>query len=417
MIERKVTLYWMCKTEQGWKRFPAAVGRNGKLRPRFAQVGNAQKFYETGHYECRFLNDEGKPSWKNVGEDAAIAQSQQIHTARTLTAQFAAHAVGTEIVETPGRVQLKIKANEYEKRQIARGKKRAAVTFRTAIDEFMSVIRVPYADQITETLIMRWYTALREKNAARTIYNKHVSVFGFLTWAGIDTKRLAQKAPSFTEKAVEVYRTDELTKLFASLTDPYHQIVFKVLLKTGLRMQEAMFLEWHQFDFKSGTLTVRERNEDGFEIKDRAERMLPIPADLIKALKVWKETHSGKLALGTSNDTPNWKWLPLLKRLVRQAGLNCGHCKGCVEQNECERWYLHKFRATYTTFLLRSGLDPRTVMGYTGHADLATIMRYLAPAELPDTQSKINSIAWGDVVTRTKLRKINDEERQALLRR
>ena len=48
------------------------------------------------------------------------------------------------------------------------------------------------------------------------------------------------------------------------------------------------------------------------------------------------------------------------------------------------------------TFLLRSGLDPRTVMKYTGHADLATIMRYLAPAELSETQEKINSIAWSD---------------------
>jgi hypothetical protein len=33
-------------------------------------------------------------------------------------------------------------------------------------------------------------------------------------------------------------------------------------------------------------------------------------------------------------------------------------------------------------------------MQYTGHADMATVMRYLLPAELPDTQTKINSIDW-----------------------
>src|ERR1039458_5814579 len=389
MAERKVTLYWVCKTPEGWKRYPAAVGRNGKIRPRYAQVGDAQKFFEVGHYECRYLED-GKTVWKNVGEEAAVAQAEQLHTARILAAQGAAEAAGTKIVETPGRVNLKAKAEEYTERQIARGKKRAAVTFKTAIEEFMSVVRVPNADSLTEALIMRWYAALRsKKNSDRTIYNKHVSVFGFLSWAGLDTKKLAAKAPTFTEKAVEVYKLDELKKFFASLTDPYHRIVFEVLLKTGLRMQEAMFLEWRQFDFKGGTLTVRERNEDGFEIKDRAERTLPIPADLIEQLKVWKEVHGGKLVLGTSNDTPNWKWLPLLKRLVRKAGLNCGHCVGCKEQHECERWYLHKFRATYTTFLLRSGIDPRTVMQYTGHAEMATVMRYLSPAELPDTQKKI----------------------------
>ena len=377
MAGPKVTLYWTCKTPEGWKRYPAAIGRNGKIRPRYAQVGDAQMFFEAGHYECRFL-ENGKTVWKNVGEDAAIAHAQQLHTARILTAQVAAADAGTEIVQAPGRVNLKIKAKEYEERQIARGKKRAAVTFRTAINEFMSEVRAPNADQLTEAHIMRWYAALRGKekgNSDRTIYNKHVSVFGFLKWADVDTKKLASKAPSFTEKAVEVYKQDEMKKFFSSLADPYHRIVFEVLLKTGLRMQEAMFLEWHQFDWQRGTLIVRERNEDGFEIKDRAERALPIPSDLIKHLKVWRKAHGGKPVLGTSNDTPNWKWLPLLKRLVRQAGLNCGHCTGCVEQKECERWYLHKFRATYTTNLRRAGIDARTCDLFTTISGPAAVFR------------------------------------------
>lgn len=61
------------------------------------------------------------------------------------------------------------------------------------------------------------------------------------------------------------------------------------------------------FNFQSGTLTVRTKDDLGFDVQDRAERTLPIPADLIGELKVWKETHIGRLVLGTSNDTPNWK--------------------------------------------------------------------------------------------------------------
>jgi hypothetical protein len=57
-------------------------------------------FYENGHYECRF-NQEGKFVWKNVGEDAAIAQAEQLHLGRVLTARVAAGEAGTEIVETP----------------------------------------------------------------------------------------------------------------------------------------------------------------------------------------------------------------------------------------------------------------------------------------------------------------------------
>jgi integrase len=234
----------------------------------------------------------------------------------------------------------------------------------------------------------------RKGNQDRTIHNKHVSVFGFFRWAGVETKPLTARAPGYTKKEVEIYEPGELKLFFDSLKNPYHRMVFDVLLKTGLRMQEAMFLEWHNFNFDRGTLTLRERNAAGFEIKDRAERTLPVPAELIERLQEWKKTHKGRLILGTRNDTPNWKWLPLLKTLVRKAGLNCGHCQACRDKNECERWYLHKFRATYITNLLRAGIDARTLMKYSGHEDLATILRYLAPAETPETQAKVNAIVW-----------------------
>lgn len=34
-------------------------------------------------------------------------------------------------------------------------------------------------------------------------------------------------------------------------------------------------------------------------------------------------------------------------------------------------------------------------MKFTGHADLATIMRYLSPAEGDETQKKVTAIDWG----------------------
>lgn len=399
MPNPRVKLYYVCKTESGWKRYPAAWGRNGKIRPQYAQVGKAQIYFESGHYECRYWED-GRSVWKNVGSDASIAAAQQVHLGKTLTAKLAAADAGTEIVEpvNNGRIHLKSKAKEYKDRQVARGKDRAAVTFWSAFEEFLPAVKVQYADELTEGHIIRWYGALQKKeNSERTIYNKHVSVFGFLSWAGLDIKRLAKEAPGFTQKDVETYKPAELKQFFASLSDPYHQIVFEMLLKTGLRMQEAMFLHWIDIDFAGQTLVIRERPQEGFTIKDHAERTVPLPNDLIRHLKKWQKEHGGKLVLGTSNDTPNWKWLPLLKRLARKAGLNCSHCMGCEEREECERWYLHKFRATYTTMLLRAlGGDVRTVMKYTGHSDLATVMRYLEAANIEEAHKKINAFKWGD---------------------
>jgi integrase len=391
---RAVSLLWMCKTATGWKRYPAAMGRNGKIRPHHAQVGEEQIDFPVGHYELRSYQGR-KTVFKNVGRDASLAYAELLHEKKNLALKDAAADVGVKIDDAPGRVNLELKAKDYIKRQVKRGKTRAAETFKIAFDEFLPAVGVVYADQLQETHILDWYDFLRKKpNSARTIYNKHVSVFGFLNWCNVATALLAKKAPSFTEPEVEIYTPEELDSFFKSLTKPYHSIVFDVLLKTGLRMQEAMFLEWHNFDFSRGTLTVREKDDLGFDIKDKAERTLPIPVELIHHLKTWRKEHKGRLVLGTSNDTPNWKWLTMLKRSVRRAGLNCDQCRPCREREECERWYLHKFRATYTTNLLRAGIDVRTVMLYTGHEDMATVLRYLSAAEGKDTQDKINTIVW-----------------------
>lgn len=396
MTAQKVALYWTCKTPEGWKRYPAAIGRNGKIRPRYAQVGKAQKLYPVGHYDLRHTEDR-KTVWTNVGEDSAEAQAQQDLTARRLAVERGAAEAGIQVIVPKGRIDLSKKAKEYIERQIARGKNESAITFKGAIKEFLPSAKAEYADQLSEQAILRWYAALRKKgNSNRTIHNKHISVFGFLKWCGIDTKPLAAKAPDYTEKEVEIYERDELKQFFEALTEPYHRLVFEILLKMGLRMQEAMFLEWHNISFGRGVMTVTEKDDQGFDVKDKDERTVPISADLLERLKEWKQTHgTRRLVLGTRNDTPNWKWLDMLKRLARRARLNCGHCQGCREKNECGRWYLHKFRATYTTNLLRSGIDARTVMKYTGHEDLATVMRYLVPAEGEETQKKITSIAWG----------------------
>ena len=71
-----------------------------------------------------------------------------------------------------------------------------------------------------------------------------------------------------------------------------------------------------------------------------------------------------------------------LKVTARRTGLNCGQCRGCKStRNECSEFTLHRFRRTYTSRLLKAtGGDLRSVMLRTGHEDLESVMRYLAPA-------------------------------------
>jgi integrase len=93
-------------------------------------------------------------------------------------------------------------------------------------------------------------------------------------------------------------------------------------------------------------------------------------------------------------DVPDGHLLRRQKNLAQVAGLSCGNCEACEESGECERWFLHKFRATYITTLLRNGMELRTVMKLSGHSSIESVMRYLRPAGDKEVQSKVNTIKW-----------------------
>jgi integrase len=194
----------------------------------------------------------------------------------------------------------------------------------------------------------------------------------------------------------EVYTSEQLEAFFGSLDSQYHQVVFSLLLQTGLREQEAMYLQWADIDLKRRTLLVRSKPELGFRIKDREERSIPLGDGLVEMLTAYKADNPGRtFVIGTSTDSPPTKLLRTLKRIAHAAGLNCGVCTSCTERNECEAWFLHKFRATFVTTMLRSGLDLRSVMQLSGHSDIESVMRYLRPAEGDELRARVNAVRWG----------------------
>lgn len=398
MRKQRVALYYYCKTPTGWRHLPAAMNKLKKVRPRYAQVGNEHILYPEGHYELRHYVNR-KAVWKNAGEDATEAQRLQEQMMKTLTATKVAEDAGVSIVnDEPNRVHLYDKSREYILRQKTRGKSRHVEQLEFVLPEFLGAAKATFADQLTEAHILRWYDYLQGRgNKPYTVKIKHGAVFGFLKWCGVAIKPLAPNgAPKTTVRRVKVYTPEEIHALLSSLTDAYHRIVFETLLRTGLREEEAVFLEWHNFDFERNTVTVLQKDQQGFLIKDRSERVLPLDMELRTMLLQWKAKNpKSRWVLGNSKGKPNHKWLRMLKRIAKRANLNCNTCAPCLKKDqECERWTLKKFRSTYVTTMLRNNIDPRTIMTWTGHEDLETIMLYMAPAEQREVQDKVNRVVW-----------------------
>jgi integrase len=202
--------------------------------------------------------------------------------------------------------------------------------------------------------------------------------------------------PKYEDKLPTIYDPTQV-KAIREVADPYMLLVVDMALKLGLREQELVFSEWSDIDTTQSVYRVQGKPSRGFAVKDKQQRDVPIIAELLTSLSEWHKKHPKKtLVLGTASDKPNKHLLRTLKRLAKRTGLNCGKCDGCKTEHlqECQEWTLHKFRRTYVTTLLRSGLDLKTVQHYAGHSDLASTMRYLRPASTSETQDRMNAIKW-----------------------
>ena len=395
MANRKVVLVRLCKTEKGWRRYPAVVGKNGRIKPGFVVVAGLEREYRDGKYQLRTY-EGSRMVYRNAGENASAALTARTKAEHLLEAKVAAKAAGVKIEEVPGRLSMARELNRFVQAAEDRGSMVAAAVYRTAVEEFLRIIGKTFADEITPEDILIHQRRLRSRGCEpRTIANRHANVTAFLRFCKLDVKTLAPAKPKYEKTVPEVYATEELRTFFDSIKDDRLYLIFEILLKCGLREQEAVYLTWDNIDSATGTLRVRSKPEFDFKIKDKEERDLPIPADLLTRLKSFRKEHpKGRLVTGTATDNPNRKLLRTLKRLVNAAGLNCGQCAGCKTHKECERWWLHKFRATCITRLLQSGMDLRTVMKFSGHSDLASVMRYLSPASDAAIKAHVDGVEW-----------------------
>lgn len=395
MANRKVTLVRQCKTDAGWRRYPVVVGGNGRIRPGYVMVDDNPTPNDTGHFELRYYVGS-KLKYENVGNNAAEAQAACVQKTKVLAVHDTAKAAGAKVVEAKGRISLSMALRAFVEAAEDRGSLVASALYKRAATDFLAVVNKSYADEIVSEDFTRFHKALSKRGQAeRTISNKHKLVMSFMKFAGVSASTLPKKAPRYDVTLPEVYTGDQLTAFFGSLRSEYHRVVFNLLLKTGMREQEAMYLQWADLDMRRRTLLVRSKPELGFRIKDREERSIPLSDDLVELLKTYKINVPGRtFVIGTSEDKPNTKLLRTLKRAAHNAGLNCKVCASCEERNECELWFLHKFRATFVTTMLRSGLDLRSTMQLSGHSDIESVMRYLRPSEGEELRTRVNAVSW-----------------------
>ena len=394
-------------SDSNWIRRPAVYGTTGRVRSGFAEFKDSktgrksiESVGENFTFEIRV--EDGGTTYKPAGKKAADAEAQRLQIAAKLQARIQSEAAGLQVVdpaeESRSRLRLADAFDDYIEDALKRGALEAREQAILVKTEFLQLVSITFADEVTRDRILSFDAALRERGRVnRTVANKRQRLQSMLRWAGVDPKNFPPK-PKFEKKLPTIYTPKELAGLF-EVAKPYEATVFNLALKLGLRDREVQFAEFHDISWHESVFRVRSKAKYNFTVKDYEQRDIPIPLDLLDELKAWKEEYRDRnLIVPTVKGNPNRKLLVMTKRVARRAGVECGWCKNCVDgvkgELGCSEFELHKFRRTCITTWLRNKIDPRTVMEYAGHSDMETTLRYLRPAAASERIAAVSEIKW-----------------------
>ena len=106
-----------------------------------------------------------------------------------------------------------------------------------------------------------------------------------------------------------------------------------------------MYAEWSDIDWHHSVFRVqgKKRKKWKFDVKDYAQRDIPIPQEFITLLKEWQDKRERTtLIVGNNADEPEGHLLRKLKQLARRAGLNCGTSILAKEEGMRRNRFLHR---------------------------------------------------------------------------
>jgi integrase len=383
MANRRVSVWQYVKVGSNWRYCKPVLGANNKIKPGWVYVKGVAEHHPGGNYYIMHLDGQRK-IWKLIGPnptDAVYAADYQ--------AKFkAAVADGIPVQKDETAVtdygpQMWKYLDSYKLAQSDTSHE----LMKQTLEEFWDFMRKSEFGKLADMRKLTRDDLLRYKQwlvhrgrSLRTAGNKLLRVNQFVraVLGQAEGKGLVTvKDAKWVEMEPVVYDDGELEPFFAAC-GPFHNLVFHTLLMSGLRKQEMEHLEWSDINFTNGTLSVRGKKD--WQPKDWEERTIEIPRELLELLGAARKDKGWVFATRTGGRyTHVWDDC---KDICKKAGL------------DETKYHPHKFRGTYATKLLQSGVDLKTVQKLLGQKNLESTMRYLAKAESKKVRAKVDAVQW-----------------------
>lgn len=174
---------------------------------------------------------------------------------------------------------------------------------------------------------------------------------------------------------------EQAKKFLQAVKGTRHETLFTVAIAVGMRLGEALGLQWSDISFESQTITIRhqlQRIEGKLTLvepkTDKARRTIALPSFAIDALRahrarqlemslycadVWQKSDLVfTSSIGTPADPRN------IRRTLAQI----------LADHDLPKLRFHDLRHTCATLLLAQGTDARTIMETLGHSQITLTM-------------------------------------------
>jgi len=209
----------------------------------------------------------------------------------------------------------------------------------------------------------------RHPNTILTYLSPLNSFFEFLVEEGLVHRSPVQRRhyPQRPASLPRAMREDEVQRWLAVLSEPLEQAIFRLLLRSGVRIGEVVALNRADVDLERCTLYIRTGHKNGLG------RVTYFSADAQAALRCWLARRP-ECPAEDALFVHRWRrvrpeWIrQRFRDSLRRAGLPV-------------RYRVHDLRHTYATLLLNAGIPITTLQKLLGHDRIATTLLYARLSE------------------------------------
>lgn len=231
------------------------------------------------------------------------------------------------------------------------------------------------SENLKPQTLRAYLSGLYESHEKLSISRRLSSIRGFLRYLrrnGLISRDISRlvPAPKVDKNLPHFFQIDEMFELlnaperstFLGLRDG---ALFELMYGAGLRVGEAVSLNWEDLDLKEGWVRVFG--------KGRKVRTVPMGEQARETIKEYFERSSALGWVSQIKDPVfvNYRGTRLSSRSVARA-----LSKYLVKMASSKTLSPHGLRHSFATHLLAAGADLRTIQELLGHARLATTQRY-----------------------------------------